>query len=187
MLSYVHSWKNLSCSGKRMALAIVLYGVFSPVLSLIMNVYFWRTSKNIQAIILFNGIAFFLLPLVNYLSGLTMKVVPPKISFAFSYLLIAASPLILFTQNFEPYQMAAIMGVAYAFSRGIFFSNRNFLEINLTEDGQRNFYVSLTSFFNESLSIAVPFVAGWFVVLGEDLGLYSINTAYYYLEGFVVV
>jgi YQGE family putative transporter len=132
-----------------MASAIILYGVFSPVLSLIMNVFFWRTSKNIQAIILFNCIAFLLLPLVNYLSGTVMKVIPPKVSLAFSFLLIAASPLILFIQYSEPFLIAVIMGVIYAFSRGIFFSNRNFLEINLTEDGQR-FYVSITSFFNES-------------------------------------
>jgi YQGE family putative transporter len=168
-------------------LVILVYGILNPILSLIMNVYYWRTTNDIRAIILFNGISFLLLPLVNYLSGKAMTRFSVKKTFALGYFLNALSPLVLFTRNFNPYFMALLMGVIYAISRGIFYSNRNFLELNLTEDGQRNFYTSLTSLFSESLNLAVPFLAGWFIVSGEKLNLYSVISAYRYLEIFVIL
>ena len=187
MVSYLNSWRNLSTSGKKLALSIMIYGCLSPVLSLIMNVYYWRTTKDIRAIILFNGIGFLLLPLVNYWSGKAMLSVSLKKTFAAGFILTALSPLILFTHGLDPYFIAVVMGVIYAISRGIFYSNRNFLELNLTEDGQRNFYTSITSMFGETLNLAVPFLAGWFIVSGEKLGLYTVGAAYRYLEGLVIL
>ena len=51
------------------------------------------------------------------------------------------------------------MGLSY----GFFWANRDFLALNSTDDGNRNYYYGLESFFNTVAGVVVPGMIGAFL------------------------
>lgn len=59
-----------------------------------------------------------------------------------------------------------IGGAAY----GIYWANRNYLEFKETLADQRQYFFSLVYSVTWLASIIVPLIAGWFVILGQNIG-----------------
>lgn len=75
------------------------------------------------------------------------------------------------------------MGLSY----GFFWANRDFLALNSTDDGNRNYYYGLESFFNTVAGVVVPGMIGAFLGATADhnwLGG-NINLAYKLVTLFV--
>lgn len=78
-----------------------------------------------------------------------------------------------------------IMGLSY----GFFWANRDFLALSSTDDGNRNYYYGLESFFNTVASVVVPGMIGAFLGATADHGWFAgnINFAYKLVTVFVFV
>lgn len=76
-----------------------------------------------------------------------------------------------------------IMGLSY----GFFWSNRDFLALNTTKDGTRNYYYGIETFFYTMTGIAVPLAAGAFIGATDENGWFggNVNMAYYILTAIV--
>ena len=76
-----------------------------------------------------------------------------------------------------------IMGLSY----GFFWANRDFLALSSTDDGNRNYYYGLESFFNTVASVVVPGMIGAFLGATADHGWFAgnINFAYKLVTVFV--
>ena len=78
-----------------------------------------------------------------------------------------------------------IMGLSY----GFFWSNRDFLALSTTQDGNRNYYYGVETFFYTITGIGVPLAAGVFISATDKNGWFNgnVNVAYYILTGYVLV
>jgi YQGE family putative transporter len=76
-----------------------------------------------------------------------------------------------------------IMGLSY----GFFWANRDFLALNTTNDGNRNYYYGIETFFYTMTGIIVPLAAGAFIASTERNGWFggNVNVAYHGLTIFV--
>lgn len=77
------------------------------------------------------------------------------------------------------------MGLSY----GFFWANRDFLALNTTHDGSRNYYYGIETFFYTITGIFVPLAAGAFIGATDKNGWFggNVNVAYYCLTAFVFV
>ena len=78
-----------------------------------------------------------------------------------------------------------IMGLSY----GFFWANRDFLALNTTKDGNRNYYYGIETFFYTITGIGIPLVAGGFIGAAEKNNWFSgnVNVAYYIITSFVFI
>jgi YQGE family putative transporter len=76
-----------------------------------------------------------------------------------------------------------IMGLSY----GFFWANRDFLALNTTKDGTRNYYYGIETFFYTMTGIVVPLAAGAFIGATDKNGWFggNVNMAYYILTAIV--
>ena len=56
-----------------------------------------------------------------------------------------------------------VAGLLMGMSFGLFWANRDFLALSSTNDGNRNYYYGLETFFDTNIYIVVPVVVGWFI------------------------
>jgi YQGE family putative transporter len=78
-----------------------------------------------------------------------------------------------------------IMGLSY----GFFWANRDFLALNTTHDGNRNYYYGIETFFYTMTGIFVPLAAGAFIASTDLNGWFggNVNVAYHGLTIAVLV
>jgi len=73
-----------------------------------------------------------------------------------------------------------VAGILMGCSFGFFWSNRDFLALNTTNNSNRNYYYGLETFFYTITSILVPFMIGAFLASSDAKGWFGgkINIAY---------
>lgn len=74
----------------------------------------------------------------------------------------------------------AIAGITMGLSFGLYWSNRDYLALSITNDQNRNYYYGLETFIYTIIAIVVPATIGWFIQskTGEDAkhGAYVVIT-----------
>jgi YQGE family putative transporter len=77
-----------------------------------------------------------------------------------------------------------IMGLSY----GFFWANRDYLALNTTKDGNRNYYYGIETFFYTIAGIIIPLGAGAFIAATKSNAWFdgNIYVAYYCLAAFVI-
>ena len=94
-------------------------------------------------------------------------------------------------QEIHGYELGGIIvaGLIMGLSYGFFWANRDFLALSSTDDGNRNYYYGLESFFNTVASVVVPGMIGAFLGATADHGWFAgnINFAYKLVTVFVFV
>jgi YQGE family putative transporter len=76
-----------------------------------------------------------------------------------------------------------VAGLLMGMSFGLYWSNRDYLALSSTSDGNRNYYYGLETFFATNIGIVVPFAVGAFIgwyggeVAGQVSRAYQIVTA----------
>jgi MFS transporter, YQGE family, putative transporter len=76
-----------------------------------------------------------------------------------------------------------LMGMSF----GLYWSNRDYLALSTTSDGNRNYYYGLETFFATNIGIVVPFVIGAFIGWYGGNDSVQIGRAYQIITGIVFV
>lgn len=163
----------------------MLYAFVLPVVELFVGTYIIRNSSEMAYVIGYQLALYSGIPITFLINGFLMKKIRITWLYAFGMLLSGISMAVMMslkTLNLEGIVLAGlIMGMSY----GFFWANRDFLALNSTNDGNRNYYYGLESFFNTMASVIVPYVIGIFIgaaadntILGGNIDLaYKIVTA----------
>jgi YQGE family putative transporter len=72
----------------------------------------------------------------------------------------------------------ATFGLSVGLMAGLFWGNRNFIELHLVPDKNRNYFYSVLGFIFSLINVIVPVAIGWFIVAGVRSGLYTSGRAY---------
>lgn len=174
--------------GMRMLLLTnLIYGLVGPIIELFIGAYIMRNSADISLVVIFQLAVYTGIPLTFMLNGFLLKRVPIAWLYSFGMLLSGASMFAMMSletlDTVGVFAAGLIMGLSY----GFFWANRDFLALNTTRDGNRNYYYGIETFFYTTTGIVVPLAAGAFIAVADRDGWFGgqVNVAYYILTAVV--
>ena len=167
----------------------MLYAFVLPVVELFVGTYIMRNSSELAYVVGYQLAVYTGIPLTFLVNGFLMRRIRISHLYSFGMLLSGVSMAVM--MSLETLDLAGIVvaGLIMGLSYGFFWANRDFLALNSTDDGNRNYYYGLESFFNTVAGVVVPGMIGAFLGATADhnwLGG-NINLAYKLVTLFVFV
>ena len=158
-------FQSLSDNAKKMILSYALYLAAYPLLATFMNAYLWRSSGNLWSIIIYNLGYVIGLPVAFYFNGkLFSKFHVLKLYFL-GALLQAITPCLVLFFPLNGLIGLFFYGCIYGFGAGLFWGNKNYLDLQITRGTNRIYYNSIGQIFDLLMNVIIPMSAGWFIVL----------------------
>ena len=167
----------------------LIYGLVGPIIELFIGAYIMRNSSDISLVVIFQLAVYTGIPLTFMINGFLLNKIKIAWLYSFGMLLsgISMFAMMLLQQldTMGVFLAGLIMGLSY----GFFWANRDFLALNTTNDGSRNYYYGIETFFYTITGILVPLAAGAFIGATDKNGWFGgqVNTAYYILTAIVFV
>jgi YQGE family putative transporter len=170
--------------GMRMLLLTnLIYALVMPIVELFVGAYIMRNSSDISLVVIFQLAVYTGIPLTFMINGFLLNKFPIARLYSLGMLLSGVSMFAMMSlhelNTLGVFFAGLIMGLSY----GFFWANRDFLALNTTHDGNRNYYYGIETFFYTMTGIVVPLAAGTFIAATEKNGWFSgnVNMAYYIL------
>lgn len=171
-------YQRLDANAQKLLTSIALFSIIGPIFSIFINAFIWRQSQEFTLVAFYNIAVFTAVPLGFYLNGLLLRKFPTNLLY---FLGLLVSGLIICILIYLPrlgYADVGIFGFLHGLAAGLYWANRNLLTLKTTHSDNRIYFSGLESILNTYSKILVPFVIGWFIILGSSYGLYSELTAY---------
>lgn len=174
--------------GMRMLLLTnLIYGLVAPIIELFIGAYIMRNSSALSLVVIFQLAVYTGIPLTFGINGWLLNHVPIARLYSIGMLLSGVSMFAMMSLDQLDTVGVFLAGLIMGLSYGFFWANRDFLALNTTEDGNRNYYYGIETFFYTTTGILVPLLAGAFIAATERGGWFGghVNTAYYILTATV--
>lgn len=157
----------------------IIYAFVLPVVDLFVGAYIMRSSDDPMLVAIYQLAAYTGIPLTFLINGFLLNKIKIAHLYSFGMLLSGISMIFMMTLGEISVPGVAFAGLIMGSSFGFFWANRDFLALNTTNDGNRNYYYGLETFFFTITSILVPFIIGWFLISsGKWEWIDSIASAY---------
>jgi YQGE family putative transporter len=166
---------------RTLLLTNLIYALVMPIVELFVGAYIMRNSEDISLVVIFQLAVYTGIPLTFMFNGFLLNRVPIARLYSLGMLLSGVSMFAMMSlDNLDTlgvFFAGLIMGLSY----GFFWANRDFLALNTTTDGNRNYYYGIETFFYTITGIAVPLAAGAFIATTEKNGWFggNVNVAYH--------
>ena len=167
----------------------MLYAFVLPIVELFVATYIMRNSSDLSYVMGYQLAVYTGIPITFLINGYLMRRIKVSRLYAFGMLLSGVSMAVM--MSLETLQLGGVIvaGLIMGLSYGFFWANRDFLALSTTNDGSRNYYYGLESFFNTIGNVTIPIMIGAFLGATADhnwLGG-NIGMAYKFVTGFVFV
>jgi YQGE family putative transporter len=186
-LKEISFFKSHPLGMRTLLLTNLIYGFVGPVIELFIGAYIMRNSDDLSLVVIFQLALYTGIPITFMINGYLLKYVPISRLYSFGMLLSGVSMFSMMMldklDTIGVFAAGLIMGLSY----GFFWANRDFLALNTTQDGNRNYYYGIETFFYTITGIIVPIIAGAFIATTQTKVWFSgnVNVAYYILTGCV--
>jgi YQGE family putative transporter len=171
-------YDQLSQAGKILLVSFFFFVMSQPLLGVFVQTYFWRQTHDPLKLALYYCGFFAFLPFGFALNGKLLAFFSSARLYWFGCILQGLVPFLIIFFKATDFSQILFFGSLYGFAGGFFWANRNFLTIKATTTHDRLYYSSLESFTGTIISIIVPVLTGWLLILGEKTGLYLTDGAY---------
>lgn len=165
----------------------MLYAFVLPVVELFVGTYIMRNSSELSYVVGYQLAVYTGIPLTFLINGFLMRRI--RIAHLYSFGMILSGVSMAVMMSLEKLELGGIIaaGLIMGLSYGFFWANRDFLALRSTDDGNRNYYYGLESFFNTIASVIIPGLIGAFLGATADQNWLggNINLAYKVVTGFV--
>ena len=174
---------------KVLLLTNLIYGFVMPIIELFVGAYIMRNSSDLSLVVIFQLAVYTGIPTTFMINGILLKYIPISRLYSFGMLLSGVSMTAMMMldklDTLGVFMAGLIMGLSY----GFFWANRDFLALNTTKDGNRNYYYGIETFFYTITGIIVPMIAGAFIAATDANGWFAgnVNVAYYIITACVFV
>ena len=178
-----------SLSMKMLLLTNFMYGLVTPIIELFIGAYIMRNSTDLSLVVIFQFAVYTGIPLTFMINGFLLKNVPISRLYSAGMLLSGVSMTVMMTLDKLSTLGIFFSGLIMGLSFGFFWANRDFLALNTTKDGNRNYYYGVETFFYTITGIAIPLAAGAFIAATDKNSWFggNVNVAYFILTGYVFV
>lgn len=188
-LKEISFFKSHPLGMRTLLLTNLIYGFVGPVIELFIGAYIMRNSDDLSLVVIFQLALYTGIPITFMINGYLLKYVPISRLYSFGMLLSGVSMFSMMMldklDTLGVFAAGLIMGLSY----GFFWANRDFLALNTTKDGNRNYYYGIETFFYTITGIIVPIIAGAFIATTQAKGWFAgnVNVAYYILTACVFI
>lgn len=163
---------------RALLMSIFLYALALPMITTFSNTYLWRQSQDPVVLAVFN---------IGYFSGLSLgflgnglllgRYAPQKLC-ALGCVLQGIVPMLLVFMRADADAYAVFLGLCLGVAGGFYWGNRNLVTSRVSQGPGRFKYISLENIVQIFSAVLAPLAVGWFLVLGERTGAYSVQVAY---------
>ncbi len=172
---------------RTLLLTNLIYALVMPIVELFVGAYIMRNSSDISLVVIFQLAVYTGIPLTFMINGFLLNHFPIARMYSLGMLLSGVSMFAMMSLDHLDTTGVFFAGLIMGLSYGFFWANRDFLALNTTKDGNRNYYYGIETFFYTMTGIVVPLAAGAFIAASEQHGWFGghVNVAYHGLTVFV--
>ncbi len=169
----------------------MLYALILPIIEIFVGAYIMRNTGSPSYVVIYQLCMYVGVVSTSVLNGALLKIFKVNLLYMLGIILSALSLMVMmFVQSIGIVELG-IAGFILGASTGFFWTNRYLLTLNSTNDGNRNYFFGVESFFFSLWSIVVPLIVGAFlatidgkVILGHIL---DVNAGYQFITVVVFV
>lgn len=175
--------ERLGASAQRIIRSNILRAVAGPLTAIFLNAFVWRATGSLMSVTIYNLLQWIGLPFAFFLNSYLLRRIHIRKAFALGAVLsgLSAACTVLFGIAFP--NLIPLWGFLWGIGNGFYWANRNYLELQETVPEGRPYFYGLVYSVSSLANIIVPLIAGWFIIFGNYLGLYSPVHAYWLLFG----
>jgi MFS transporter, YQGE family, putative transporter len=172
---------------RTLLLTNLIYALVMPIVELFVGAYIMRNSSDLSLVVIFQLAVYTGIPLTFMINGFLLQRFPIARMYSLGMLLSGVSMFAMMSLDKMDTMGVFLAGLIMGLSYGFFWANRDFLALNTTKDGNRNYYYGIETFFYTMTGIFVPLAAGAFIAMTESNGWFggNVNVAYHGLTIFV--
>jgi len=167
----------------------LVYAVVLPVIDIFVAAYVMRSSNDPTKVVIYQLTIYTGIPLTFLLNGWLLKHFNIRKLYSAGMLLSGVSMMVMMSLKTLDLAGIGFAGMIMGMSFGFYWANRDYLALAITNDGNRNYYYGLETFFYTIIAVVIPVAIGWFIETrgGEAGSLQAgqINNAYRIITGIV--
>lgn len=171
---------KLGSNSKKMILMKTFYDIFKSFVLIFVNIYLWKTGKDIKVVAIFN-IFNYIGATVSFYIGNMIARKNMKLNYLFSSLSFIMLFAITLIFGDKVSQFAIFMGIFGGFGDGLFFFNLNNFQASYLDRDEIDTFMSVMGIAKKITSIITPLISGIIIEL------YGYNTMTYALIILVIV
>lgn len=158
----------------------LLYSLVLPVVEMFIGAYIMRNSSDTTLVVCFQLASYTGIPITFLINGFLLRKFRISTLYSFGMLLSGVSMSIMMTLSELDTTGVVVAGLVMGLSYGFFWSNRDFLALDTTNDDNRNYYYGLETFFYTITGVGIPYLIGVFIGATEQYGWFGgeVNMAY---------
>ncbi len=168
---------------KILVLTNLVYALVLPVIDIFVAAYIMRNSNDTSKVVIYQLAIYTGIPLTFLLNGFLLKYFNIRKLYSVGMLLSGVSMVIMMSLKTLDLVGIAVAGITMGLSFGLYWSNRDYLALSITNDENRNYYYGLETFIYTIIAIVVPAAIGWFIQ--SKTGADNKHTAYLIITGIV--
>lgn len=151
-----------SCSVQMRALLIAnsIYAFVLPVIEIFVAAYVLRSSHHPSWVVLYQLSIYIATPLAFAINGYLLRRFAVNHLYAAGMILSGGALLILMSAHIQTETGLVLSGGLMGLATGIFWANRGYLALSVTDDESRNYFYGIETCVITATSVAVPLIVG---------------------------
>ncbi|MFC6877219.1 MFS transporter [Flavobacterium myungsuense] len=179
----ISHFKGQSHNFQILILTNMVYALVLPVIDIFVAAYIMRNSSDTSKVVIYQLAIYTGIPLTFLLNGFLLKHFNIRKLYSAGMMLSGVSMIIMMSLKTLDLTGIGIAGITMGLSFGLYWSNRDYLALAITNDKNRNYYYGLETFIYTIIAIAIPATIGWFIQ--SKTGEAEKHTAYLTITGIV--
>lgn len=185
IITEVDHFKSQTHNFKILVLTNLVYALVLPVIDIFVAAYIMRNSNDTSKVVLYQLAIYTGIPLTFLINGFLLKHFNIKVLYSIGMMLSGVSMIIMMSLKTLDMTGIGIAGITMGLSFGLYWSNRDYLAIAVTNDDNRNYYYGLETFIYTIIAIVIPAAIGWFIQ--SKTGDADKHSAYLIITGVVFI
>ncbi|MFI0491673.1 MFS transporter [Flavobacterium sp.] len=161
--SELDHFKSQTHNFKILILTNMVYALVLPVIDIFVAAYIMRNSSDTSKVVIYQLAIYTGIPLTFLLNGFLLKYFNIRKLYSAGMMLSGVSMIIMMSLKTLDLTGIGIAGMTMGLSFGLYWSNRDYLALAITNDKNRNYYYGLETFIYTIIAIAIPATIGWFI------------------------
>lgn len=141
----------------------MVYALVGPVIDTFVSAYIMRSSNDPTKVVIYQLTIYTGIPLTFLLNGFLLRHFNIRKLFSAGMLLSGVSMLAMMSLKSLTNAGIGAAGLIMGMSFGFYWANRDTLVLDVTDDGNRNYYYGLETFIYTIVAIVMPLAIGWFI------------------------
>lgn len=169
--SEISHFKSLPKKAQQLLISFFFYSTAYPMISIFISAFIWKNNSNISHLIYFRAGQFLITPIAFLLGGILLKIFKINKLYFLGSIFIAISSMIIVFLKSEAIFGFLIMGIMLGTGTGLYWVNRNFLTMKVTDDNNRSYFFGLLFSFATLIGLVITLLVGWLIVFGMSYQL----------------